>query len=76
MTPDQRLSLALTRRLHATGVLSDDDVGAMADEMERDCAELALLLRCIVLRSHEPSATDWQADRARRRFSVIDGGES
>jgi hypothetical protein len=68
----------MARRLHANGTLGDDDINAMAAEVEAsgDPDGLGHQLRCILVRAQEPTQSEWLADRARRRFSVIDGGEA
>jgi len=50
---------------------------AAADALEEDGDEdAARVMRATILYAHAPSKSEWEADRARRRFHAIDGGKS
>lgn len=70
------MATALAKALLVKGVLSDDDIIEAADELERQGeATAAHVLRCAVVEASAPSVADWKAERARKRFRVIEGGE-
>jgi len=81
VTPAERLTEALVKRLHANGVLSDADLMAIADDLEsilpddgdegEALADLANGLRCTIVEASAPSASDWNAGLARSRLRVV-----
>lgn len=67
------LKAFLVQMIRANGV-DPDDISEAADKLERDGDEEAAHgLRCLIVEASAPDASDWQADRARARFHVIDG---
>lgn len=73
-------TLALIRRLCAEGVISSDDVDAIAEDLdERGEAEVAHAVRCEFIQAIAPSESDWQAEQRRSRFEIVptpDGGNA
>jgi len=50
------------------------DIAEAADALAKDGDEdAAHAMRCLILQAAAPEQSDWEADRARARFHVIDG---
>lgn len=68
------LTLALIRRLYAEGLLDLGDIGAIAEEVESADEMLAHRVRCAALEADQTPQPQWEAEKARARLQVIDGG--
>lgn len=69
-----RMLTAFLAHMVRTGALDDDDVIEVADGLEASGdEEAAHAMRCIILKAHETPQSEWEADRRRNRFHVIDG---
>lgn len=71
------LILALITQLVRRGDLDADDIDQMATGLEEEGeGEAAHLCRAAFVEAHAPSASDWNAERARARMRLIktDGG--
>jgi hypothetical protein len=68
----ESITLALIARLVQTGGLDPDDIEAIAESLGDDAAHL---VRCCVLDAMAPSQSEWDADKARARFTAISGGK-
>ncbi len=68
------LALAMIR----SGALTIDDISEAARIAAETDADAAHLLNCIIVKAQSPDAPDWLANRARKRFRIIDrdGGNS
>lgn len=68
------LTLALIRRMYAEGLLDLGDIGAIAEDVEPADEMLAHRVRCTALEASQTPQSEWEAQRARDRLHVIDGG--
>ncbi len=70
---ERMLSAFLLQMIRAEAV-DPDDIAEAADRLERDGdEEAAHAMRCLIVEAATPELSDWEADRARARFHVIDG---
>ena len=70
---ERMLSAFLAQMIRADAV-DPDDIAEAADRLDRDGdPDAAHAMRCIILQASAPEQSDWEADRARARFHVIDG---
>ena len=73
----ERVVMALVTQMIRSNLVSTNDIMAAADALEEDGDEdAARVMRATILYAHAPSQSEWEADRARRRFHTIDGGKS
>lgn len=57
-----------------TGAVDPDDIAEAAESLDKQGdSEAAHLMRCTILRSKEPSQAEWEAERRRNRFHLIEG---
>ena len=78
VAPSDRLTLALMARLRDTGALSDEDLSAIADQIDGTSeadADLAHRVRCVAIEAATPAPVDWEATRRRERFTVVEKGD-
>lgn len=68
------LTLALIRRMYAEGLLDLGDIGAIAEDVEPADEMLAHRVRCAAIEATQTPQSEWEAEKARDRFRVIDGG--
>lgn len=68
------LTLALIRRMYAEGLLDLGDINAIAEDVEPSDGMLAHQVRCTPLEADQTPQAEWEAEKARARFQVIDGG--
>jgi hypothetical protein len=70
------MASALTRAMIRKGLLEDSDIADAADELEAAGEQTAAhVMRCAAIEAKAPAQSDWNADRARKRFRLIEGGE-
>lgn len=70
----ERMLAAFLTQMIRTEAVDPDDIAEAADKLGNDGdEEAAHALRCVILEAAAPDQSDWQADRARARFHVIDG---
>lgn len=77
MPPDET-TLALIRQLCRDGILDSDGIDAIAADLEaRGLADKAHAVRCELLQAEAPTQAEWEAERRRSRFAVVepDGGK-
>lgn len=68
------LTLALIRRMYAEGLLDLGDINAIAEDVEPSDEMLAHQVRCAALEASQTPQSQWEAEKARARLHVIDGG--
>lgn len=69
----ERAIFALIRQLIRSDAIDTDDVVAAADELTaRGDDSAAFALKALIVESSAPRTSDWQADKRRARFRVID----
>lgn len=72
----EAIATALTKALVRKGLLDCADINGTADELDADGEVTAAhVMRCAAIEAKAPSVADWKAERARKRFRVIEGGE-
>jgi hypothetical protein len=70
---ERMLRAFLTQMIRSEAVDPDDIIEA-ADRLSRDGdEEAAHALKALVVEAAAPNLSDWNADRARARFHVVDG---
>lgn len=68
-TVGEELAAALIVHMLRTGALSDDDVIAMAAGLSDEARDVA---NSLIIEAVAPSDSEWAAERARKRFRVVD----
>lgn len=70
----ERMLRAFLTQMIRSEAVDPDDILEAADRLERSGdEEAAHALKCMIVEASVPEQSDWQADRARARFHVIDG---
>lgn len=70
----ERMLRAFLSQMIRSEAVDPDDIIEAADRLSRDGdEEAAHALRCLILQASAPEQSDWNADRARARFHVVDG---
>lgn len=70
----ERMLRAFLSQMIRIEAVDPDDIAEAADRLEREGDEEAAHgLRCLILQAASPELSDWNADRARARFHVVDG---
>lgn len=72
----ERVVMALITQMIRSNIVPTNDVMAAADALEEDGdEEAARVMRATILYAHAPSQSEWEAERARARFHVIEGDD-
>ena len=72
----ERMLRAFLLQMIRTEAVDPDDIAEAADCLAREGdEEAAHAMRCLILEASQPSQSDWEAERARARFHVIDGND-
>lgn len=68
-----RVLLALIRQLIRSDAIDTDDIIAAADDLKaRGDDDAAFVLMATIVEAHAPSQSDWEAERRRGRFRVVE----
>lgn len=69
----ERMLRALLVQLIRTEAVDPDDIDAAADALASEGDdEAAHEMRCLIVEASAPAPSDWEADRRRARFHVVD----
>lgn len=72
----ERMLRAFLKQMIRTEAVDPDDISEAADRLARDGDdEAAHAMRCLIVEAATPELSDWNADRARARFHVIEGDD-
>lgn len=72
----ERMLRAFLVQMIRTEAVDPGDIADAADHAEKQGdEEAAHALRCLIVEASAPDVSDWEADRRRNRFQVIDGGD-
>lgn len=72
----ERMLGAFLIQMMRTGAVDPDDIAEAAESLDaKGDEDAAHAMRCLILRAHETPHSDWEAERRRNRFHVIDGSE-
>lgn len=70
----ERMLRAFLEQMIRTEAVDPDDIEAAAERLDKaGDEEAAHSLRCIALQAMAPEQSDWEADRRRNRFHVVEG---
>jgi len=70
----ERMLRAFLAQMIRSEAVDPNDIADAADRLDQSGdEEAAHALRCIVVEASAPEISDWNADKARGRFHVIDG---
>lgn len=71
-----KIALALMRQLLRTEAIDDEDVNAIADDLDQQGEDHAAhLTRLTIIEASAPSQAEWEVQQRRSRFEVVpDGG--
>ena len=70
----ERMLRAFLSQMIRIEAVDPDDISEAADRRDREGdEEAAHAMRCLILQAAAPEQSDWNADRARARFHVVDG---
>lgn len=71
-----KIALALIRHLLRTDAIDDEDVAAIADDLDAQGeAHAGHLTRLTIIEAATPSQAEWEVQQRRARFEVVpDGG--
>ena len=70
----ERMLRAFLSQMIRIEAVDPDDISEAADRLDREGdEEAAHAMRCLILQAAAPEQSDWNADRARARFHVVDG---
>lgn len=70
----ERMLRAFLIQMIKAEAVDPDDIAEAADQLDKDGdEEAAHAMRCIIVEAAAPSQEDWEAERRRRRFRVVDG---
>lgn len=70
----ERMLTAFLEQMIRTEAVDPDDISEAADRLDlAGDEEAAHALRCIIVKAAAPDQSEWEAERARARFHVIDG---
>jgi hypothetical protein len=75
----ERMFRAFLEQMIRSEAVDPDDIEGAAERLDKaGDDEAAHALRCIALQAMVPDQSDWEADRRRNRFHVVegDGGKS
>lgn len=67
--PAEEIVMALIVQLLRRGLIEPSDIEAMGEGLSEEAAHLA---NCAVVEAAAPSQSEWQAERARSRFRVVE----
>lgn len=69
----ERMLRALMAQMIRSEAVDPDDITDAADRLDKaGDEEAAHALRAVIVEAHAPELSDWNADRARARFHVVD----
>lgn len=75
----EAMAAALAKALIRKEVLDEADIAAAAADLDQQGGETneaaAHILRCTVIEAFETPQSEWAAERARKRFRVVESGE-
>lgn len=72
----ERMLRAFLKQMIQVEAIDPNDIMEAAEALSRDGDEdAAHALKCIILEAAAPDRSDWEAERARARFHVIDGND-
>jgi len=72
----ERMLRAFLKQMIKTEAVDPDDMVEVVEALQKaGDEEAAHAMAALIVEAHAPEQSDWQAERARARFRVIDGPE-